>query len=168
MAFVGATGAGKSTIARLLFRFYDLHDSTCGSISIDGEKALTSPQHPHCGSTAQYKSAMANDRNARARIARVWLQTAAVVLGDTTRLSLAHARFAITCGRYGYPPCHSGISPNVNWRGASGCRSRVGVYAAVCVRTHVCVCVCVCVCVVCLCVRGHAIVWMLTGAICVE
>jgi len=33
VALVGATGAGKSTIMRLLYRFYDL---TSGSISIDG------------------------------------------------------------------------------------------------------------------------------------
>lgn len=32
-AFVGPTGSGKSTIVRLLFRFYDVHS---GSICIDG------------------------------------------------------------------------------------------------------------------------------------
>lgn len=38
IAFVGATGAGKSTIARLLLRFYDLSQETSGSgaILIDG------------------------------------------------------------------------------------------------------------------------------------
>ena len=39
LAFVGATGAGKSTIARLLLRFYDIPESSngCqGSIRIDG------------------------------------------------------------------------------------------------------------------------------------
>ncbi len=34
MAFVGATGAGKSTILKLLNRFYDV---TNGSICIDGQ-----------------------------------------------------------------------------------------------------------------------------------
>jgi ATP-binding cassette subfamily B protein len=34
LAIVGATGAGKSTIARLLFRFYDV---TAGRIRVDGE-----------------------------------------------------------------------------------------------------------------------------------
>ncbi len=33
MSFVGATGAGKSTIAKLVTRFYD---PTCGSVTIDG------------------------------------------------------------------------------------------------------------------------------------
>ena len=33
-ALVGATGAGKSTIMRLLYRFYDL---TAGTITIDGQ-----------------------------------------------------------------------------------------------------------------------------------
>lgn len=37
IAFVGATGAGKSTIARLLLRFYDLSDQHSGSIQIDGQ-----------------------------------------------------------------------------------------------------------------------------------
>jgi ABC-type transport system involved in Fe-S cluster assembly fused permease/ATPase subunit len=36
MAFVGKTGSGKSTIARLLFRFYDLDRATGGAIRIDG------------------------------------------------------------------------------------------------------------------------------------
>ena len=34
VAFVGPTGAGKSTIMRLLFRFYDVEN---GSIIIDGQ-----------------------------------------------------------------------------------------------------------------------------------
>ena len=34
VAIVGSTGSGKSTIGRLLFRFYDVHE---GSLSIDGQ-----------------------------------------------------------------------------------------------------------------------------------
>lgn len=34
MAIVGPTGSGKSTISRLLFRFYDVQ---YGSITIDGQ-----------------------------------------------------------------------------------------------------------------------------------
>lgn len=41
LAIVGPTGAGKSTIARLLFRFYDV---TSGSISIDGQNIATITQ----------------------------------------------------------------------------------------------------------------------------
>ncbi|MBT4880264.1 MAG: ABC transporter ATP-binding protein/permease [Alphaproteobacteria bacterium] len=41
VAMVGASGAGKSTIARLLFRFYDV---TEGSISIDGQNIQSVPQ----------------------------------------------------------------------------------------------------------------------------
>ncbi len=42
LAIVGPTGAGKSTISRLLFRFYD---TTGGSIAIDGQdiRAVTQP-----------------------------------------------------------------------------------------------------------------------------
>ena len=42
VAIVGASGAGKSTIARLLFRFYDV-DSGC--IEIDGQDIRTVTQH---------------------------------------------------------------------------------------------------------------------------
>jgi ATP-binding cassette subfamily B protein len=35
VALVGATGSGKSTVARLLLRFYD---PRAGSISIDGQE----------------------------------------------------------------------------------------------------------------------------------
>jgi ATP-binding cassette subfamily B protein len=41
VAFVGATGSGKSTIARLLFRFYDV---TGGSITINGNDIRTLTQ----------------------------------------------------------------------------------------------------------------------------
>lgn len=41
VAFVGATGSGKSTIARLLFRFYDV---TGGSITINGHDIRTITQ----------------------------------------------------------------------------------------------------------------------------
>jgi len=41
VALVGASGAGKSTIARLLYRFYDV---TGGSISIDGQDIRTVTQ----------------------------------------------------------------------------------------------------------------------------
>ncbi|KIY91775.1 ATP-binding cassette sub-family B member 6, partial [Monoraphidium neglectum] len=34
VAFVGATGSGKSTLTRLLFRFFDV---TSGSITVDGQ-----------------------------------------------------------------------------------------------------------------------------------
>ena len=37
VAIVGRSGAGKSTISRLLFRFYDITDANKGSISIDGQ-----------------------------------------------------------------------------------------------------------------------------------
>jgi ATP-binding cassette subfamily B protein len=39
MSFVGATGAGKSTIAKLVTRFYD---PTGGSVTIDGHDLATS------------------------------------------------------------------------------------------------------------------------------
>jgi ATP-binding cassette, subfamily B, heavy metal transporter len=42
VAFVGATGAGKSTILRLLFRFYD---PSSGAILIDGQDLRTVTQH---------------------------------------------------------------------------------------------------------------------------
>ena len=41
IAFVGPTGSGKSTIMRLLFRFYDVEQ---GSISIDGQNVKTVKQ----------------------------------------------------------------------------------------------------------------------------
>jgi ABC-type transport system involved in Fe-S cluster assembly fused permease/ATPase subunit len=41
IAFVGASGAGKSTISRLLFRFYDV---TEGAIRIDGQDIRTATQ----------------------------------------------------------------------------------------------------------------------------
>ena len=34
MAIVGGSGSGKSTVLRLLYRFYDVQD---GSISVDGQ-----------------------------------------------------------------------------------------------------------------------------------
>ena len=34
IAFVGATGSGKSTLTRLLFRFYDVHS---GAVRVDGQ-----------------------------------------------------------------------------------------------------------------------------------
>jgi ABC-type transport system involved in Fe-S cluster assembly fused permease/ATPase subunit len=37
LAFVGVTGVGKSTVLRLLLRFYDLPDTCPGSIRIDGQ-----------------------------------------------------------------------------------------------------------------------------------
>jgi ATP-binding cassette, subfamily B, heavy metal transporter len=42
VAFVGATGAGKSTILRLLFRFYD---PASGSILLDGQDLRSLAQH---------------------------------------------------------------------------------------------------------------------------
>lgn len=42
VAIVGASGAGKSTISRLLFRFYDISD---GEIMIDGQDIRTVTQH---------------------------------------------------------------------------------------------------------------------------
>lgn len=42
LAIVGASGAGKSTISRLLFRFYDV---TSGKILIDGQDIRTLTQH---------------------------------------------------------------------------------------------------------------------------
>ena len=42
VAIVGASGAGKSTISRLLFRFYDV---TAGSIRIDGQDIRQVTQH---------------------------------------------------------------------------------------------------------------------------
>lgn len=42
IAFVGPTGAGKSTIMRLLFRFYDVES---GSIVIDGQNIKNVKQH---------------------------------------------------------------------------------------------------------------------------
>jgi len=42
IAIVGASGAGKSTIARLLFRFYDVNQ---GSITIDGQDISAVNQH---------------------------------------------------------------------------------------------------------------------------
>jgi ATP-binding cassette, subfamily B, heavy metal transporter len=41
VAIVGASGAGKSTIARLLFRFYDV---TAGAVRIDGEDVRSATQ----------------------------------------------------------------------------------------------------------------------------
>lgn len=41
IAFVGPTGAGKSTIMRLLFRFYDVEQ---GAISVDGQNVKTVKQ----------------------------------------------------------------------------------------------------------------------------
>jgi len=40
-ALVGATGSGKSTCVRLLYRFYDLHD---GQITINGVDVSTVTQ----------------------------------------------------------------------------------------------------------------------------
>lgn len=42
LAIVGASGAGKSTIARLLYRFYDIHS---GAIEIDGQDIRDVTQH---------------------------------------------------------------------------------------------------------------------------
>jgi ABC-type transport system involved in Fe-S cluster assembly fused permease/ATPase subunit len=41
-ALVGASGGGKSTIGRLLYRFYDVHQ---GSIKIDGQDIRDFTQH---------------------------------------------------------------------------------------------------------------------------
>jgi ATP-binding cassette, subfamily B, heavy metal transporter len=68
IAFVGATGSGKSTILRLLFRFYD---PTSGSILVDEQDIRTITQ-----------------RSLRKRIGVVPQDT--VLFNDTIRYNIAY------------------------------------------------------------------------------
>jgi len=70
VALVGATGSGKSTIARLLFRYYDVDG---GSIQIDGQDIRDVTQH-----------------SVRAAIGVVPQDT--VLFNDSIRYNLAYAR----------------------------------------------------------------------------
>ena len=69
-AFVGATGSGKSTIGRLLFRYYDIAN---GSIKIDGQDIRDVQQH-----------------SVRASIGVVPQDT--VLFNDSIRYNLAYAK----------------------------------------------------------------------------
>ncbi len=74
LAIVGPTGAGKSTISRLLFRFYD---ATGGRILIDGQDVRSVTQH-----------------SLRAAIGVVPQDT--VLFNDTIRYNIAYGRVGAT------------------------------------------------------------------------
>ena len=60
LAIVGASGAGKSTISKLLYRFYDV---TKGSITIDGQdiRTLTQQSVRHCIGIVPQDTVLFND-----------------------------------------------------------------------------------------------------------
>lgn len=92
VAFVGATGAGKSTILKLLDRFYDV---TRGSISIDGQDIRDVDLYRYESLPRQLiRSVLLTSRSLRAQIGVV--PQAPILFDDTIMNNVRYAKLTAT------------------------------------------------------------------------